>query len=132
MFFKDLSSADHSGSYGMKNALHVGWLEPTEEKPTIGSPPDGFLDMLKRICVYKNNAQAHRGFHCCPFCEQAVGSTAFVISSVSGDVQYYFPVLIVHYVSEHGYLPPKEFIEAVMACVNPRPRRRPPRRRNPY
>ena len=30
---------------------------------------------------------------------------------------YVAPVLILHYVAEHGYLPPKEFVDAV--CVIP-------------
>jgi hypothetical protein len=34
----------------------------------------------------------------------------------SNDVVYVCPELILHYINAHGYSPPREFCEAVLAC----------------
>ena len=37
-------------------------------------------------------------------------------------VVYAAPELIAHYVEDHGYLPPPEFVEAVRLSQGPKPR----------
>lgn len=126
MHFLDLSSAEGSPHYPMKNALYVGWLDPEIDAPSTGAVPEEFLTKLKRVCVYSNNAEAYRGFHGCPFCKGASCSTTFLVRRNDG-VRYYFPGLIVHYVEEHAYSPPQEFIDAIMAMKSirgPRTRER--------
>jgi len=37
----------------------------------------------------------------------------------NGDTVYAAPILIVHYIEEHGYLPPSEFLHALEAAAEP-------------
>ena len=37
----------------------------------------------------------------------------------NGDTVYAAPILIVHYIEEHGYLPPSEFLRALEAAAEP-------------
>ena len=37
----------------------------------------------------------------------------------AGDKIYYCPEMIAHYVADHAYLPPPEFVQAIMACPLP-------------
>jgi len=67
-----------------------------------------------------------RGFHICPFCEErklgipvpiggkslTLGSAEIEIADKQGNV-YVAPDLIFHYIADHQYLPPQEFIVAV-------------------
>jgi hypothetical protein len=117
VYFEDLSSANHEGSYSKENALHVGWLNPAFEEPTIGEVPPGFIEKLKELCQYKNNWEAYRGYHACDFCSEFQGSSSetFLIPCADGVTDYYVPGMIVHYVEAHGYRPPQAFIDAVMA-----------------
>lgn len=61
------------------------------------------------------------GFHRCEFCPHFAGTTLFQNTS-SGDVNLTFtngnrwvmPDMILHYVADHNWLPPREFVEDVM------------------
>lgn len=62
------------------------------------------------------------GFHVCEYCEQK-GITISRGNTSSGDVimefasgrSWIMPDMIIHYVRDHGYLPPREFCEDVMS-----------------
>jgi hypothetical protein len=59
-----------------------------------------------------------RGRYECDFCtgKEKPGSSAEVrVPGKNGRV-YAAPHMIHHYVVAHGYLPPEEFIQAVLAC----------------
>lgn len=45
--------------------------------------------------------------------EMRLGSAEIVVKSSSGQV-FVAPNLIVHYIEAHSYLPPREFVEAVL------------------
>ncbi|SHL27611.1 DUF7919 family protein [Actinacidiphila paucisporea] len=110
-------------------ALTVGWLGEGSDFPE-GEVPRGFLDAF--ISLARDHPSARtRGWHACPLPHEegvlpypyraeagdgtiALGSAEVRVRSASGDVLV-APDLAYHYVKDHHYLPPGEFIEAVMA-----------------
>jgi hypothetical protein len=55
---------------------------------------------------------AAAGYHTCEFCGRAHGTGNFGV--LSDDLLFVAPEMVVHYVREHGYRPPAEFIAAVL------------------
>ena len=100
----------------------VGWLHPDHEFPTGPTPP-AFLASLKRLAacwgdsIEALNWPAAGGFHTCEFCERSHASGTFGVPA--GDKIFWVPEMIAHYVEKHAYLPPEEFIAAVLACPSP-------------
>lgn len=96
--------------------LNIGWLDVAHPFTTFpdGVPvpvPAGFLDRLRGL----PRSMATRGWHRCPFCAGGPsGSAELRVAGPDGTV-YAAPTLLIHYVEVHGYAPPPEFIEAVMA-----------------
>lgn len=113
-YYKDLTPYNYH--HHSTKELNVGWLELGQDFDT-GDVPEGFLENLK---LYENNRVFQtRGWHSCQFCEdKKSGSYEIRVISNSG-VYYACPVLIIHYIEEHKYLPPQEFIEAVMNGPKP-------------
>jgi hypothetical protein len=130
MYYPDLSVYEYI-QYEGDNILNIGWLDKQHEF-SKGEVPKEFLDKLLYICVYKKTNQT-RGFHKSPFFSfrnifalKNIGypvrleSKIYFLGSaeirVKGqrDIIYASPDLIYHYVKDCKYLPPKEFIEAVM------------------
>jgi len=108
--------------------LNVGWLESGHDFPA-GDPPPGFVDALAVLCVEHTQALT-RGWQDCCFCTaedyeypstfdiggetHSIGHGEVRVISKSGPILS-APDLVVHYVDRHRYLPPPEFIEAVLA-----------------
>lgn len=102
-------------------ALRVGWLD-IEHPYTRGEVPPGFVQALLEAC--RHPVARYKGFHRCSFCAvEPVGWTlgkgmslgSCDIEVVGENAVYFAPALILHYVADHGYLPPQGFIDAVMA-----------------
>lgn len=113
-------------------SLSVGWLDEQFPFPT-GDVPQEVLDRLDDWREH-NAVHLHRGSHACQFCtkdelyetthhetygtgrrmrRERHGNGSIVVIAPTG--QYYTaPVLITHYIREHRYLPPAEFIDAVL------------------
>ncbi|WP_096303745.1 hypothetical protein [Jatrophihabitans sp. GAS493] len=108
------------------DARAVGWLDP-EHPFTAGTTPDGFVDALFDLCRDHRRTQM-RGFHSCAFCSVSGGEhprahrgdeSVWIGSAeirVQGDGGRWLvaPNLVLHYVTDHGYLPPTEFQTAVL------------------
>lgn len=91
--------------------LNIGWLQ--KDQPfAIGEVQKEFLEKLK---VYKEHKMFQtKGIHRCEFCEDnATSSNEFRVISKNGKF-YACPMLVIHYIEFHNYLPPQEFIDAVM------------------
>ncbi len=119
-FFPDLSpyTYDDDGS----EAVNVGWLEKEQPFP-VGETSEQFQANLARLCEQAGRRRVGQvdiyvgtcGSHRCDFCSDptAVSSTEV---RIRGSINTYAaPKLIHHYVAAHYYLPPSEFIEAVLA-----------------
>lgn len=102
--------------------IAVGWLHP-DHPVTAGAPPEAFIARLKEFARLAHltgeaiGAGAMGGVHTCEFCQKFVATNSIYVPK--GSNLFSAPVMIYHYVEKHGYLPPSEFIDAVMACPIP-------------
>jgi hypothetical protein len=128
-FFPDLSP--YTYCVGEQDVLNVGWLSSSMGF-TRGPVPNAFAMRLELLLM--KPCRMMRGLHCCEICippadileidpkyvfvwERArSGSGEVRVKSASGIV-YAAPTLVLHYVTEHQYQPPHEFIEAVMYAI---------------
>jgi hypothetical protein len=117
--------------FGDKNntiEVNVGWLDRKHKYP-IGSVDSVALKNLVKILNYR--VQRTRGYHLCNLCNVEnvkqghpmfsgydFGSSEIRVFSKNGDV-YAAPDLILHYIVEHNYLPPKAFVDALLKGIVP-------------
>jgi len=103
---------------GETELINVGWLD-IEHEFTTGEVPAEFVVKLKYLLDHHRTMHT-RGWHECPYCEEAKAgyikenSGTAEIRVPSGNILYCCPELIYHYVLEHGYKPPQEFIDATL------------------
>jgi hypothetical protein len=111
----------HRGLHANHSHLSVGWLD--KDHPfTTGETSEEFANKLLYL-VENTSVMHYRGWHDCDWCPSAMetGRVTFhangsiVVSSPTTKQTYEAPVMIHHYVTVHNYLPPQEFIEAVLA-----------------
>ncbi|MCE9638047.1 MAG: hypothetical protein K8T90_20285 [Planctomycetes bacterium] len=124
--FPDLAPRAASGG---KSDVSIGWLSSGHAFPTGAVPPE-FTSALARLREVP--FALTRGFHVCEFCMRnreddshrfdacsaswnspEYGNGEILVLSETG-VAYVAPRLVLHYVTEHGYRPPQEFIDAVL------------------
>jgi len=93
--------------------VNVGWLDLRYKFPVGPSAPDA-VEILARLCR-DSRYMLERGFHPCVFCDKGPGVVMGNAEiRVQGDgVVYASPTLVAHYVSQHQYLPPLGFMDAV-------------------
>jgi hypothetical protein len=122
--YPDLSPYQYTpGTDG--NVVNVGWLG-RESKFVAGSLDKRFRFELRKRA--ENPINVMRGWHDCELCDAEspirIGPLAGVHGHISlgtgelwvtGDkgVIYAAPTLIVHYVEDHGYVPPAAFVSAL-------------------
>ncbi|WP_443072300.1 DUF7919 family protein [Streptomyces sp. NBC_01485] len=119
--FEDLSRYSYSES--SEPMFNVGWLSRGYEF-NVGEVPEGLVDSLLELA--RNPSNVHRGMHFCELCpsfvearknvrfdDVFVGSGEMRVRGEGGAV-YVAPIMIVHYVADHGYRPPTEFVESVL------------------
>jgi hypothetical protein len=100
----------------------IGWLHP-DHPYTKGDVSAEFLARLKEFAGRSGDSAdaldfgAYGGFHTCEFCGGAHGIGNFGVPS--GDLLFVAPEMVVHYIEQHGYRPPAEFIEAVLRSPLP-------------
>jgi len=140
VFFANLTpySYDEQGREPQKHVLNVGWLS-YEYPYACGDVPVAVTRTLRRLISSPVFIPLiiSLGFHGCELChsvraDEPAGASllgnpappsnvpAPLVNGerwVSGtnNVVYVAPVLVVHYIEVHRYLPPHEFIEAVLA-----------------
>jgi hypothetical protein len=116
-YFPDLSAYSY-GRRAQPGVVHVGWLDRKHGYPK-GKVPNGLLQKMKRMAA--EPTEVYRGYHFCELCgpiarlrwsEKDRRSDA-EIRVCSGGTTYAAPVLIVHYIEAHGYLPPLEFLKVL-------------------
>ena len=101
--------------------LNIGWLSRDVPFP-IGDTSSDFRQALQRLAAHPVNVCV--GHHDCEFCDirqlqLPCGNGEIHVPAASGAVSYAAPELVPHYVEAHRYLPPAEFIEAVIAYGAP-------------
>jgi len=104
--------------------LAVGWLG--RDCPSTALPRQDLVEKLALWIATQKFPSAHAGFYTCalPRCPDdkgdgwaAGGSGEIYVPHVSKlNTLFCAPALVRHYVAAHGYSPPVEFIESVLAC----------------
>lgn len=136
-YHPDLSRRDNS------KFLYIGWLDSQHQYP-VGTVSEKFIARLWEFCRY--SVTECLGRHYCEFCPRVIinkqilpfgefiqfeilkihrdgitikpGDGEIIVLGKNNNV-YYAPNLIYHYVVDHSYLPPEEFIQAVLTCPLP-------------
>jgi hypothetical protein len=100
----------------------VGWL--ASNQPYVrGRVMAEFVARLREFARLANDSAdalyfgAFGGFHTCEFCGQVHDSRNLGVPS-SG-LLFVAPAMVAHYVEQHGYAPPAEFVAAVTASPLP-------------
>ena len=107
----------------------VGWLDNDHDLPT-GTVSGEFVGKLSSITkvgditmsgLYEDPfdllLSRYFGFHTCELCLNFHSGDNIVVPAEK--VLYVAPVMILHYVEEHQYLPPKAFVDAVLEAPVP-------------
>lgn len=122
-WFADLSAYSYLNSTPTDPpTLNVGWLSGEVSFPR-GDTPAEFRARLKTLAEF-GRTQVTRGFHTCEFCPseldfEATPRGAAEIRAVGADgTRFAAPSLIEHFVAEHCYSPPAEFVAAVLRTAN--------------
>jgi hypothetical protein len=114
-----------------KGELHIGWLD-SKHAFEKGDVPTGFLD---RLWLFNSSPTAlNRGIDIvCDLCD-VIKNKPFIIRYANEDIVigfgqirvfgtngkvYAAPDAIFHFVTEHSYKPPEEFVEAVLNGPTP-------------
>jgi hypothetical protein len=128
MYYPDLTPYVYYQKFGTlvpilhdPNTLNVGWLDRTQPYPQ-GETSEEFQDRLFEFC--QSPVMVTRGVHQCSFCEfrgkTARGGKELWLGHAEirvigkGRKIYAAPTLVYHYVVAHKYLPPDEFIQALL------------------
>jgi hypothetical protein len=96
----------------------VGWLEAGHPYRR-GPVPEAFVAALRRQVAEAYQPVLYMGFHPCSLCpegRQRAGLRNLLVPTER--LLYVAPELIAHYVEDHGYQPPEEFVAAVLACAD--------------
>jgi hypothetical protein len=126
MYFADLTPYEYARTEPDTGVLNVGWLS-SEHPYSQGTCPERFVLKLEELLRHPVNP--FRGSHLCEFCPKppvliknglrfveppkgTAGNGEIRVRGRDGLI-YAAPVLIGHYIKEHGYLPPESFIDAV-------------------
>jgi hypothetical protein len=128
-YFEDLSEYSYASFSAYPGTKNVGWLAAGRSFRTE-TPDDRVLANLWQHC--KVSLVQSRGIHPCEFCppgtksyyakrgdeQLLLGTSELRIFGNDGDV-FAAPTLIYHYMDEHHYRPPDEFIKAVLDGPTP-------------
>lgn len=114
--YEDLSNYNYH--HFSQKEFNIGWLEKDQPFP-IGEIPEGFLEKLDLYLTREFTVFHYRGDHDCQFCNKRDSANCEIrVVSTTGKI-YAAPELIKHYIIDHKYLPPQEFIDAVMTGPTP-------------
>lgn len=108
-YYPDLTPYEYGGE--IPECVNIGWLDEHHNFKK-GTVPSGLIEKLKDAPKIAQNL----GYHNCPFCEKQSRETMSdnVKMIIGRGVVYCFPDLIRHYITEHHYKPPQEFIDDAM------------------
>jgi hypothetical protein len=119
----DLSPCTYVFSEAGDRVKAVGWLEPQQPYPR-GGVDAAVLARLEELRRAPWEPDHFMGYHACGFCNPLKREAAsrredtgvYNLFIPGPGFLYAAPELIVHYISKHGYAPPAEFQQAVLAC----------------
>jgi len=123
MYFSEMSFYSYYLKKSLENVLNVGWLSEAGNFPK-GEVSRGFIEKLGELLISNHPADYKinriRGVHPCNICKKRdfdnfhIGSCEILIPRNKEGFFFASPSMILHYVEEHGYAPPEDYIKAVM------------------
>jgi hypothetical protein len=123
MYFEDLTSYTYFTQNRLSRAYNIGWVEEDSQLKTGIIDPQVPLLLARYYADLVGNQT--RGHHGCPLCgnwepwfecqDQRIilGAAELWIPS-DDDKIFITPDLVIHYLREHSYSPPAEFVTAVL------------------
>jgi hypothetical protein len=131
----DLSPLENRGLQLPLPVVCIGWLSKIKPYAT-GKLSQEFEKKLYQFCLDQYVVCIMRGFQECEFCglpwnewgrnHPSYGENTGLMSIGDGEIRvigksvlYAAPALIYHYVVEHNYKPPQEFVDAVLTGPQP-------------
>lgn len=108
--YEDLTPCTYWGN--RTSLLAVGWLESAPF--ARGKVDSEVMNRLRELLESAWQPSFCPGSHECKLCGGSEGHRNLFVPTQSGVLVA--PELIVHYMEEHGYLPPAEFLEGVLNC----------------
>ena len=130
-YFEDGSPCSYFGEAAGALLLAVGWIEPGHAFKT-GACERPFVKRLAELLMKPWQPMLHSGVHRCGFCAHSGGPSTVTIDGVTASVGvnnlfipdeervWVAPSLVLHTIDAHAYVPPREFIRAVVACPDMR------------
>jgi hypothetical protein len=118
--FPDMATATQIASGPSVRA--IGWLAAAAPYPTGETPPQ-FVTKLRLLVKLWGASTVALGWpaavgpHTCEMCGKVRAAGNFAVPGAS--VIYVAPEMVAHYVEDHLYLPPDEFVKAVFCCPLP-------------
>jgi hypothetical protein len=100
----------------------IGWLSANHPYPK-GRSSEAFIARLRALCerwgesVRALHWPVAGGPHTCELCNDF--RTAGNVGVPAGAALFVAPEMVAHYVEKHGYLPPQEFVDAVLTSPTP-------------
>jgi hypothetical protein len=125
-YFADLTGYSHQiEPFTLIGVKNVGWLDVESTFPRGHIPKTTFLK-LKRLAggsgSFRPLVEPVRELTCCQICGQLelLGSAGNILPSAelwipARETIYAAPIMILHFIGVHNYLPPAEFIAAIDA-----------------
>ena len=132
-FRKDLSQYDEVQPEHHISILNIGWIDREISYPT-GKFSSELTEKIKRLIINSETSSFQpivwrsRGQDRCPICDlrdlvlkdemnvEMLGSSELLIpSNLKNNLYFISPSLIYHFILQHNYLPPYQFIDSVMA-----------------
>lgn len=129
-FFRDLTPYTYGHFNGSIACVNIGWLAFGQAYNT-GPVSENMLAALWKYV--RCPAVQHRGYHRCDLCQPSplrpisairngesvqLGSAEIRVFGPDGRV-YAAPTMIYHYLLNHQYSPPAEFVTALMTGLDP-------------
>lgn len=114
-FYKDLEPCTYFRRRPFRSLLAAGWLSGGEDYAQGEIRPEE----KARLCAllpgcWDPFGPNYRGQHTCELCSEARGQRNLFVPA--DGLIFVAPELVRHYVDAHGYLPPRAFLDAVLAC----------------
>lgn len=105
-YYEDLTKYTYGRTYD--GYVNIGWLD--KDVPfNKGAVDNKIVDKIKNITA----SESFKGSHICNICNDRKFRTNNNKKVTYKGVTYVFPGLLEHYILDHNYLPPNEFIEAI-------------------
>lgn len=116
MHIVDMSPRPYPELDGLIEVVSIGWLDTSHTIPAAAHHP-AILDAIRARLSLIEAEHVGLGDHTCPFCSKVQGSGEYRFYNPEKRRAYVAPALFFHYMEDHHYAPPREFIQAVL---NPR------------